>query len=103
MDYNGIMSKTDKTAPWWTQVTEWEPFHFCVMRHIPCDLPPAPPTNANEARKRTHCAWTPVNWQDISKAFPKIREDWDPRRHPSRTRAKQSWKREFLSDPDGTL
>lgn len=96
------MSKTDKTSPWWTQVTEWEPFHFCVMRHIPCDLPPAPPANANEAKRRTHCAWTAKNWHTV-KAWPKQREDWNTFAHPSRARRTRAWKREVLSDPDGTL
>lgn len=89
------MSKTDKTQPWWVQVTVWEPAHMCDRWHLPCDLPAHAPTNHNEASRfcrATVCYWTPVDWNEIT--FSKY-QDWYMDTERNRSRLKRQWRKDW--------
>lgn len=89
------MSKTDKTQPWWCQVTKWEPFHMCIIKHRECDLPDNPPRSHGDASWRTRgtlCCWQPVNWHEVT--FSRY-DEWYNDKTMNRSRAKRQWRKDW--------
>lgn len=87
------MSKTDKTKPWWCQVTKWVPHHSYMCRIKGCTLPTHYPRNSNEARIRWGmCYWKPADWNEIT--WPRNSE-WYLDAQRNRSRGKREWRKDW--------